>query len=137
MVFMSDLDIRWQQRFSNYQKALVQLKKFVKKKNLNELEEQGLIQAFEYTHELAWKTLADFIKSRGTKDVFGSKDATREAFSLGLIEKGEVWMEMINSRNLTSYTYNEETTHQIVQAIMENYCDAFKALEARLGSFLK
>ena len=81
-------NIRWQQRFNNYQKALSQLSKFIQTKNLNELEEQGLIQSFEYTHELAWKTLADFIKNSGNVEIYGSKDATREAFNLGLISNG-------------------------------------------------
>ena len=134
---MEDKDIRWQQRFSNYKKALAQLTKFMKKKKLNELEEQGLIQAFEYTHELAWKTLSDFIKNKGNIDIFGSKDATREAFSLGLIEDGEVWMDMIKSRNLTSHTYNEETTIQITKAIINKYNIAFIALEKKLDELVK
>ena len=83
------LDIRWQQRFSNYQKALAQLNRFVTRPDLNELEEQGLIQCFEYTHELAWKTLRDFLENSGNTAIFGSKDATREAFKLGLLEDGE------------------------------------------------
>lgn len=133
---MNDLIPRWQQRFENYQKALAQLKKFITKKQLNELEEQGLIQAFEYTHELAWKTLADFIKSRGNAEIFGSKDATREAFALGLIEDGEVWMQMIQSRNLTSHTYNQATTETIIQAIHKDYGQALMALETKLKSYL-
>jgi nucleotidyltransferase substrate binding protein (TIGR01987 family) len=74
-------DIRWRQRFSNYQKALAQLARFTQQSQLNELEEQGLIQCFEYTHELAWKTLKDFLAERGNTDIFGSKDATRTAFT--------------------------------------------------------
>ncbi len=133
---MEKQDVRWQQRFSNYKKALAQLSKFVKSKSLNELEEQGLIQAFEYTHELAWKTLSDFITNKGTVEIFGSKDATREAFALGLVEDGEVWMEMIKSRNMTSHTYNEETTKKIIKSIKENYHDAFVALAERLEELL-
>jgi nucleotidyltransferase substrate binding protein (TIGR01987 family) len=133
---MNDRDIRWQQRFNNYKKALVQLTKFMQKDKLNELEEQGLIQAFEYTHELAWKTLADFIKDRGNAEIFGSKDATREAFSLNLIDNGKTWMEMIRSRNLTSHTYNEDTTIRITTAIRERYFDAFLKLEQKLSTLL-
>jgi nucleotidyltransferase substrate binding protein (TIGR01987 family) len=125
-------DIRWQQRFKNYQKALSQLSKFIQKKDLNELEEQGLIQSFEYTHELAWKTLADFIKDSGNNDIFGSKDTTREAFNLGLISNGEIWMDMIISRNMTSHTYNEETTIEIISAIRNNYYKKFQELEKKL-----
>lgn len=129
---MTKEDIRWQQRFSNYKKALTQLSKFIEKKNLNELEEQGLIQAFEYTHELAWKTLSDFVKNQGNAEIFGSKDTTREAFNLSLISDGDVWMEMIKSRNMTSHTYNEETTKKIIKAITSDYHPAFLSLEKRL-----
>ena len=130
---MSNQDVRWKQRFNNYKKALAQFGKFMEKKKLNELEEQGLIQAFEYTHELAWKVLSDFLKSKGNLEIFGSKDATREAFALGIIEDGEVWMEMIKSRNLTSHTYNEETTERILKKIRENYYAAFMKLDSRLS----
>lgn len=130
---MSDNDIRWQQRFSNYKKALAQLGKFIEKESLNEFEEQGLIQAFEYTHELAWKTISDFLKSKGNAEIYGSRDATREAFSLGLIKNGDIWMEMIKSRNLTSHTYNEETTKEIVVAITGSYYNEFVQLEKHLG----
>lgn len=123
---------RWQQRFANYQKALKQLSMFIQKGDLNVLEEQGLIQAFEYTHELAWKTLADFLKSKGNAAIYGSKDATREAFRLGLLKEGEVWMEMVQSRNLSSHTYNEATAKQIVTAIQKQYYAAFVALEKTL-----
>lgn len=96
-------EVRWKQRLQNYGKALSQLNKFLTKTELNELEEQGIIQSFEYTHELAWKTKKDFLLSRGVSNLYGSKDTAREAFKLGLIESGDVWMDMIKSRNLTSH----------------------------------
>lgn len=126
---MENKDIRWIQRFSNYRKALTQLQKAVElasTRNLTFLEEQGLIQGFEYTHELAWKTLKDFIESQGTVKIYGSKDATREAFQLGLLNDGETWMEMINSRNKTSHTYNEDTAAEIVRNIIEKYFSLFQ-----------
>lgn len=129
---MQNNDIRWIQRFNNYCKALAQLTKFIAKADLNELEQQGLIQSFEYTHELAWKTLKDFLEARGNREIYGSKDATREAFKLSLIEDGECWMEMIKSRNETSHTYNEDTTEKIVQAIRDSYFQAFVELQKTL-----
>ena len=117
-------DIRWIQRFNNFIKAFSQLKEAVElaqQRPLSKLEAQGLIQAFEYTHELAWNTLKDFLESRGIRNLYGSKDATREAFKTGLIENGEIWMDMINSRNLTSHTYNEATAAKIVSAILDAY----------------
>lgn len=132
---MTEQDIRWQQRFDNYRRALAQLSKFLQKTELNELEEQGLIQAFEYTHELAWNTLRDLLLYQGNAtSVLGSRDVTREAFRLGLLADGEVWMEMIKSRNLTSHTYNEAVVKQIVSAIRERYHAAFLALETTLSA---
>ena len=121
-------DIRWIQRLNNYQKALNQLGKFIAKGELNELEEQGLIQAFEYTHELAWNTLKNFLESRGNQAIYGSRDATREAFKLGLLEDGEGWMDMIQSQNKTSHTYNEDTAKEIVNDILTRYFSLFEQL---------
>ncbi|HSN23719.1 MAG TPA: nucleotidyltransferase substrate binding protein, partial [Methylomicrobium sp.] len=87
-------DIRWKQRYANYQKALQQLTKFMQKGDLNELEEQGLIQAFKCTHELAWYVLRDYLLAKGHQNIHGSRDATREAFKLDLLDNGESWMEM-------------------------------------------
>jgi nucleotidyltransferase substrate binding protein (TIGR01987 family) len=104
----------------------------MQKTSLNELEEQGLIQAFKYTHELAWKVQKDFLEQQGTAELFGSKNVAREAFRTGLIEHGEIWMSMIKSRNLTSHTYNEDTTRAIIHAIKADYFDEFCRLEKRL-----
>ena len=133
-------DIRWQPRFYNYNRALVELSEAVELsqvRKLTKLESQGLIQAFEYTHELAWKTLKDFIEERGNSQIFGSKDATREAFALGLISQGEVWMNMVNSRNQTSHTYDESTAQQIVTLILNDYYSQFKLLQEKLQSFIQ
>ncbi len=137
---IDDVDIRWIQRFDNYCRALAQLTKFIDKGALNELEEQGLIQSFEYTHELAWKTLKDFLESRGVTDIYGSKDASRQAFQLGLLgdreSDGMIWLDMIEKRNLTSHTYNESTARDIVTAIRQDYFSAFVALQERLQTLV-
>ena len=114
---MTDSDIRWQQRLDSYQRALAQLAKFIEKKKLNELEEIGMIQAFEFTHELAWKLLKAFLNYRGVENIYGAKDATRQAFSSGLIEEGEVWMQMIKDRSRANHTYNQETVVEIADNI--------------------
>lgn len=130
---MTNQDIRWIQRFNNFCKAIIQLTRFMQKQELNELEEQGLIQSFEYTHELAWNTLKDFIESKGNKTIYGSKDATREAFKLDLITAGDIWMDMIRHRNLTSHTYNEELATEIVKNIRQHYYREFIKLEEILA----
>lgn len=122
-------DIRWQQRFQSFRKAFGHLEKaaaIAGERKLSHLEQQGLIQAFEFTHELAWKTIKDFLESRGTSQIYGSKDAIREAFAKGLIEEGEQWMAMIQSRNRTSHTYNQETADEIAKVILSSYVAEFQ-----------
>jgi nucleotidyltransferase substrate binding protein (TIGR01987 family) len=127
---MEKQDVRWKQRFNNYSKALSQLKKFiVKGKELNELEEQGMIQAFEYTFELAWNLLKDYYEYQGVTNLQGSRDAFRLAFNRGLISDGEAWMKMIESRSKTSHTYNEETADEIASAVLNQYYSLFKSLQ--------
>lgn len=129
-------DIRWEQRFSNYRKALHRLQKFIDKGALSELEEQGLIKAFEYTYELAWNTLKDFLNYKGYTDIYGSRDTIRKAFESGLINDGESWMDMLKSRNQTSHTYNEEIAKEICRAILEVYYVLFNQLKGKLESLL-
>jgi nucleotidyltransferase substrate binding protein (TIGR01987 family) len=129
---MENQDIRWQQRFDNFKKAFAQLDKAVQQGDFNELERQGLIKAFEYSYELAWNTLRDFLINKGYTDVIGSKDSFRLAFQLGILENGNGWMEMVKSRNLTSHTYNLETAESVEEAIETNYHKMFKQLIERL-----
>ena len=129
---MTNKDIRWIQRFSNFTKAFQQLSKFIERSDLNELEKQGLIKAFEYTYELAWKTLQDLLKDKGYKDIVGPKPVIEQSFQDGYITDGEAWLRMHNSRNLTSHTYNEETAEEIVDKIMVEYFNLLDQLYSRL-----
>jgi nucleotidyltransferase substrate binding protein (TIGR01987 family) len=134
---MASQDVRWIQRFKHFEQAYTQLERAVelsKKRPLSELEEQGIIQAFEFTHELAWNVLKDFLEEQGARGLYGSKDSSREAFKQGLIEDGDAWMSMIQSRNLTSHAYNRNIAQKIVQAILENYYTEFGRLLAELKS---
>jgi len=122
-------DIRWKQRFDNYLRAFETLRRAVnlaQQRDLSELEQQGLIQGFEFTHELAWNVLKDYLEESGVSGVIGSKGATREAFKNGLIIDGESWMEMINSRNLSSHTYNQDTAKEMAKNILERFYPAFE-----------
>jgi len=129
---MAKDDIRWEQRFANYRKALAQLQKFVDKGELSDLEKQGLVKAFEYTYELAWNTLKDFLEFKGQSDLYGSRDAIRKGFELGLIEDGQGWMDMLKSRNTTSHTYNEEVAEEICKAVNESYFLLLTKLKEKL-----
>lgn len=103
-------DIRWQQRFANYQKALNQLTEAIENNGTNPIDiiKEGIIQRFEFTHELAWKVMKDYLEYEGYHSIVGSRSATREAFNKGLITEGQLWMNMIESRNTTVHTYQEE-----------------------------
>ncbi|MDR7921520.1 nucleotidyltransferase substrate binding protein [Thermosynechococcus sp. HY213] len=122
---MTDPDIRWKERFDNFQRALRQLTAAVglsRVRPLSDLERQGLIQGFEFTHELAWNVLEDY-----------SRSTVREAFKHGLIEVGEVWMDMIDKRSLSSHTYNEAIALAVAQAVVERYHSVFLNLGRRLS----
>lgn len=115
---------RWKHRLQYYRKALKPLGAAVATANerpLSELERLGLVQAFEFTHELAWKVMQDFCQWQGQSGLAGSRDATRAAFQAGLIRDGEVWMDMIRSRSLTSHIYNQEMAEMIAGYILEEY----------------
>ena len=132
---MNHQDIRWQQRFSNYQKALLQLSNAVelsRQRPLSEIEKQGLIKAFEFSHELAWNVIKDYFEYQGNTSIMGSRDAIREAFQKNLIADGEGWMEMIQSRNKTSHTYNQEVADEIADKVIAIYHDLFKTFEKRM-----
>lgn len=129
---MDNEDIRWLQRLSNYQRALAQLTKFIDKGELNELEQQGLIKAFEFTHELAWNVMKDYFEYQGNTAIAGSRDATREAFQKNLISDGEAWMGMIKSRNQSSHTYNKETADEISGLVVNSYFSLFKTFAEKM-----
>lgn len=145
-------DIRWEQRFSNYVKALGKLSQavayvkdhFVDEEEplddgalgyvLDEIVREGLIQRFEYTHELAWNVMKDYIHFQGNSEINGSRDATREAFKMQLITDGAVWMDMIGSRNRTSHTYDEDTANEIYDRVINDYYAAFMQFQKTMES---
>ena len=134
---MSDQDIRWIRRFNHFKKALALMTKFIEKKDLNELEQQGLIQAFEYTYELAWNTLKDYFEAQGEAGIHGSRDALRLAFRRGVIADGQTWMDMLESRTQTSHTYQEDVAQDIAGKIFNRYFPEFQTLRAQLARLAK
>ena len=129
-------DIRWKQRFENFQRAFKQLSLAMDLKAqrpLSDLEQQGLIQGFEFTHELAWNVLKDYLEMEGIQGLVGSRSTAREAFKRGLVMDGEVWMDMIEKRNLSSHTYNQTVALTMVESIAERYYPAFCELQQRFA----
>jgi len=125
-------DIRWLQRFSNFKKAYDQLLEFLEIEELNKFEKQGLIKAFEYTFELAWKTLQDLLKDEGYTNVVGPRSVIEQSFQVGYILDGEGWMEMLKRRNEASHTYREEIAERIAAQIAEEFSELFGAMLKRL-----
>jgi len=123
---MNNKEIRWKQRFNNFEAAFNKLSQAVEKINkLDDLSKEGLIQRFEYTFELAWKTLKDFIESKGEIVKF-PREAIKKAFQANLINNGEIWLEMLDKRNLMSHIYDEKEFNNIIQLIGKNYFNELK-----------
>ena len=128
-------DIRWKQRFSNFQRALKQLAEAVqlsRARPLSRLEQQGLVQAFEFTHELAWNVMKDYFQYQGNTSITGSRDAIREAFRFGLIHDGENWMSTIANRNRSSHTYDENTANMLATIIADIYLTLFEDFDKHM-----
>jgi nucleotidyltransferase substrate binding protein (TIGR01987 family) len=128
-----NLDIRWKQRFQNYSKAFNQLTEFVEKEDLNKFEVQGLIQCFEYTFELAWKTMKDYLEESGY-EVKSPRETIQLALSSGLIEDGHTWIDALNKRNLMAHTYDETTAEEAKFLILTQYFSVLKNLQDKLGN---
>lgn len=129
------MEIRWQQRYNNYRKALAKLTEVVKKMKttqLSELETEGLIQRFEYTFELAWKTLQDLLKEKGYLDIAGPNATLTQALTDGYITDAEGWRKMKKSRELTSHVYDDITATSIAKEIETTYFSILASLALRL-----
>jgi nucleotidyltransferase substrate binding protein (TIGR01987 family) len=141
VIGMESDDVRWKQRLQNFSRALSQLGNAValaKTRELSDLEMQGLIQAFEFTHELAWNVMKDYFQYQGdTSLITGSRDATREAFARNLISNGDAWMEMLKSRNQTSHTYNDATVRYIFERVLNSYFTLFLDFEDKMRTLAK
>ena len=130
-------DIRWKQRFQNYKKALATVKGAVElasSRELSDLEKQGLIKGFEFTFELAWNLIKDYLEEQGITDIIGSKGAVRHAFNKGLVKDGQVCMDMIEARNISSHTYDEETAKKLIERITAIFYGEFITFSEKIDS---
>ena len=132
-------DVRWLQRFNNYRKALKKLGQAVDTvsekmdwgEGVDDLLQEGLIQRFEYTHELAWKVMKDYAEYQGYTDIKGSRDAFRKGLEMGIIDSVK-WMESIEDRNQTSHNYDDETANEIFEAVVNEYYPLFVKFEQEM-----
>lgn len=117
---MNDQDIRWQQRFHQFEKAFLLLESTINIESLSVIERAGLIQFFEMSFELAWKLLKDFGESEGFS-IKSPREAIKQAFQMGLIQKAHDWMDALEDRNLTVHTYNSEIALAVEEKIRKKY----------------
>ena len=122
---MTAKDIRWQQRFQNFEKAFKILEEAVQRESDDKIIRAGIIQTFEFTFELAWKTLKDYLKFCGF-DVSSPRDVIKQAFQEDYITDGAVWLDALEKRNVMTHTYNEEQAKEAVRLIKENYFNIIK-----------
>lgn len=130
-----ELDVRWKQRFANFSKAVTQLQEFIDKPDLNKLERQGIIQCFEYTFELGWKTMKDYLEAEGFT-IKSPRDCIQTAFQARLAPDGHAWIDALEKRNLLSHTYDENRANEAETLIRSKYykiiVDLQKTLAAKL-----
>lgn len=130
-------DIRWLQRLENYSKALRKLEEAVEIVNQSfdspniDLLKEGLIQRFEFTHELAWKVMKDYLEYQGYSDIKGSRDAFRKSLAIRIIES-PLWIDSIQTRNITSHTYDEEISNTVIEKVISVYFPLMKQFESTM-----
>lgn len=127
-------ELRWQQRFDNFDKAyrnFIQIADY-QLEDLSNLEKEGFVQRFEYTLELAWKTLKDYLLEQGF-DLASPKEVIRQAFQNEIITDGEVWMEALSRRNLTSHTYNPEVLEKTLAFLRTEFYPVIEKMHATLS----
>lgn len=129
---MDNLDIRWKQRFYNFSKALGHLEKALELENPDLLQKAGIIQFFEICFELSWNMVKDYLEDQGFIDVKSPRSALKKAFEIGLITEGHLWMELLQDRNLSAHTYDEQKATELEQLIHNKY---FPLLQSLLITF--
>ena len=128
-------EIRWKQRFENFDKSYKLLKKYSNQEITTELERAGIIQFFEMTFELAWKVLKDYLESEGYM-VKSPRETVKQAFQKGLIDNGHIWIDALSNRNLTTHTYDEELATKMTSEILNAYLPELDKLYNKLSKEL-
>lgn len=124
-------DIRWKQRFQNYEKSFFLLKRTLEIENPSEAEKGGLIQFYEMAFELAWKLLKDYLYEQGF-NINSPREAIKQAYQSEIIDNGQEWIDALEDRNLTTHTYDEETAQKVVESIRNSYFPLLDSLYVRL-----
>lgn len=112
--------IRWRQRYQNLNRAFQQLEQGVSIESPSKIEIQGIIKSFEFSFELVWKTLKDYLEAQGVLCAF-PREVIKQAFHFGILKDGEIWLEMLNKRNLLAHTYDEHLALEAYRLISKEY----------------
>ena len=115
---------RWQQRLKDFKEAGARLQEALARKKFEDLEKDGVIQRFEFTFELAWKTLKDYLEDQGVTDAASPKKVLQKAFQENILLDGQLWMEMLEDRNKLSHIYRREMSEDVFVNIKEKYAQA-------------
>ncbi|SFX25253.1 nucleotidyltransferase substrate binding protein [Marinospirillum alkaliphilum] len=132
---MTNMDVRWKQRFSNFSRAFNLLRSALEldAASLSQLEKEGIIQRFEYTFELAWKVLKYKMEADGlVLDQISPKSIIRQAYSAKYLDQAELWLQMIGDRNLMSHTYDFTKFEAVIQTLRQDYLPALEDLHLML-----
>jgi nucleotidyltransferase substrate binding protein (TIGR01987 family) len=124
-------EIRWRQRFENFEKSYKLLERYSNEDVKTELERAGIIQFFEMTFELSWKVLKDYLEAQGYV-VKSPRDSIKQAYQIDLIDDGHIWLDALSKRNLTTHTYDETLAEKFVVEIRQLYFPAIKKLYEKL-----
>ena len=128
-------EIRWKQRFENFEKTYKLLKKYSDKPICNELEKAGIIHFFEIAFELVWKVLKDYLENEGYM-VKSPRETIKQAFQIGLIDNGHIWIDALADRNLTTHTYDEELASKMAIEIISLYLPELEKMYDKLSKEL-
>lgn len=132
---MPDVDVRWRQRFENFSRAVVLLRSALERgpEALNDLEKEGAVRRFEYTVELAWKVLKDFLESSGAQLASVTpKSVVKVSFAARLIADGQLWIDMLDHRNALFHKHDPTLLGPGLEAIRARYLPALEALHRYL-----
>ena len=124
-------DIRWRQRFVNFEKSYKLLSKYVSQPIDTELERAGIIQLFEVAFELSWKLMKDYLEAQELS-VKSPREAIKEAYQIGLLDDGHIWIDALSDRNLTVHTYDEKLAEKMAHDIVQVYFPELKKLYEKL-----
>jgi nucleotidyltransferase substrate binding protein (TIGR01987 family) len=125
---MNEQDVRWKQRFRNFQKSLLYLQEALQIENPDVIQRAGMIQFFEMTFELAWNTLKDYLQAQGFNEIKSPRSAIKKGFEIDLITDGEGWLKLLEDRNLTAHAYDEVMAKEIEKLIRRKYFPLIKEL---------